>query len=172
MMNREEIIRAIMRCTGIPRGVTFEDLASVGVEVPPRKGWRKRWLKQFKLNGLMLRQYQPAMAAPSKVVQMPQPVWRRRIDLFYHSYEWADARYNALKRSNGCCELCGRGKIDGVVLNVDHIKPLRRYWELRTDPKNLQVLCAMCNKGKGNRDDTDWREQERDMDDRFKDTIS
>ncbi|MCZ6605441.1 MAG: HNH endonuclease [Alphaproteobacteria bacterium] len=42
-------------------------------------------------------------------------------------------------------------------MNVDHIKPLRRYWELRLASRNLQVLCGGCNHGKGNRDEADWR---------------
>lgn len=80
---------------------------------------------------------------------------------FYESYEWADARYDALKRNDGRCELCGVGKQDGAVLNVDHIRRLksREGWRLRTDQSNLQVLCALCNKGKGNRDSTDWRRE-------------
>lgn len=76
---------------------------------------------------------------------------------FYDSYDWANARYAAIRRSRGVCEACGMGKADGVKLNVDHIKPLKLHWELRADPNNLQVLCELCNKGKGNRDETDWR---------------
>ena len=76
---------------------------------------------------------------------------------FLESVEWRAIRYDALKRNNGCCELCGASKNDGVVLNVDHIKPRKHHPELALDINNLQVLCAACNHGKGNRDDTDWR---------------
>lgn len=76
---------------------------------------------------------------------------------FYKSYEWARARYEALKKNDGRCELCGRGKPEGATLNVDHIKPLKTHWELRCDQDNLQVLCGSCNKGKSNWDETDWR---------------
>jgi len=75
---------------------------------------------------------------------------------FYKSAAWRKVRYQVLKRDNGKCCLCGRSARDGVVLNVDHIKPLRKYWSLRLDPDNLQTLCAACNHGKGNWDETRW----------------
>ena len=78
---------------------------------------------------------------------------------FYSSHEWAKARYKALKNSNGKCELCGRSSADGVVLNVDHIKPRHKYPKLELDQKNLQVLCNTCNWGKFGDDETDWRKK-------------
>ena len=42
-------------------------------------------------------------------------------------------------------------------MNVDHIKPRRLYPGLALEKSNLQVLCADCNHGKGNWDQTDWR---------------
>ena len=39
----------------------------------------------------------------------------------------------------------------------DHIKPIRRYWNLRLDPDNIQILCEECNHGKGSWDETDFR---------------
>lgn len=76
---------------------------------------------------------------------------------FYKTFAWAELRYKALKMNDGCCELCGRGKSEGVILNVDHIKSVRRYPELKLNLNNLQVLCGSCNWGKGNKDETDWR---------------
>lgn len=76
---------------------------------------------------------------------------------FLESYQWRRIRYSALKNSDGRCSLCGRGSKDGVVLNVDHILPRKRYPELSLDINNLQVLCHECNHGKGNIDNTDWR---------------
>lgn len=77
---------------------------------------------------------------------------------FYRSYEWRKVRYDILKRDGGRCQLCGATAADGAVMNVDHIRPLKKYWALRLDPDNLQTLCGACNHGKGNRDETDWRE--------------
>ncbi len=76
---------------------------------------------------------------------------------FYTSPEWLTLRYQALKESKGYCELCGRGKRDGARLHVDHIKPKSKYPHLKLDPKNLQILCAECNLGKGAADETDYR---------------
>lgn len=79
-------------------------------------------------------------------------------DRFLKSRQWHELRYLALKHNNGCCELCGRSKEDGIVLNVDHIKPRSKYPELALKLTNLQVLCWPCNHGKSNTDETDWRE--------------
>jgi 5-methylcytosine-specific restriction endonuclease McrA len=70
--------------------------------------------------------------------------------------DWLALRYDALEKNNGCCCLCGRS-YNGVVLNVDHVKPKSIYPELALAPENLQVLCEDCNLGKGNRYETDWR---------------
>lgn len=84
--------------------------------------------------------------------------YQKKAHIFYKSSEWRRLRYDVLLANDGRCELCGSGKVDGIVLNVDHIKSLRDYWHRRLDIQNLQVLCNICNHGKGNRDDTDWRE--------------
>lgn len=73
---------------------------------------------------------------------------------FYTTKRWLALRYDALKRSDGRCELCGSSD----SLHVDHIKPRSLFPELAYEPTNLQVLCRDCNFGKGNRDSTDWRD--------------
>lgn len=45
-------------------------------------------------------------------------------------------------------------------MNVDHIKPLHKRWDLRLNPRNLQTLCASCNWGKG-ATEKDWRKGKR-----------
>jgi 5-methylcytosine-specific restriction endonuclease McrA len=75
---------------------------------------------------------------------------------FLRSHEWAVLRYQVLRESSGRCCLCGRGAKHGAVLSVDHIKPRRLYPALALARHNLQVLCSVCNRGKGNRCD-DWR---------------
>ncbi len=71
---------------------------------------------------------------------------------------WRKVRYEALVRSGGQCECCGATvKSSGEPLHVDHIKPKSIHPELELKLSNLQVLCADCNGGKGNWDETDWR---------------
>lgn len=66
-----------------------------------------------------------------------------------------DLRYQALKASGGRCALCGITK-DERPLDVDHILPRSRGG--KHERANLQVLCAKCNRTKGNKDTTDFRE--------------
>lgn len=81
----------------------------------------------------------------------------RRLEAFFYTTEWKEIRYKALKRDGGKCQLCGRSAHDGNVMNVDHIKPRRKYPHLALDLNNLQTLCASCNWGKGGIDESDWR---------------
>mgnify|MGYP001594291912 CR=1 FL=1 len=76
---------------------------------------------------------------------------------FYTSERWIYLRYRVLDRSNGRCELCGRGKGEGAILHVDHIKPKSVFPELQYKIENLQVLCNFCNIGKADGEPTDWR---------------
>jgi len=82
------------------------------------------------------------------------PITNREISRFYSSSEWAKIRYQVLKEQGRECVVCGATK----NLTVDHIKPLRKYPELAKDITNLQVMCRLCNRGKGAWDQTDWRE--------------
>lgn len=72
------------------------------------------------------------------------------IKRFYRSVEWKRARYEVLTR-NPRCSICGRSAKDGAKMQVDHIKPLSKRWDLRLDRRNLQTACAACNWGKGGR---------------------
>lgn len=79
-------------------------------------------------------------------------------DAFLLSYEWRQVRMQALKRDGARCCCCGATPADGRVMHVDHIKPRKHFPQLALDLNNLQVLCDVCNHGKGNWDQTDWRE--------------
>lgn len=78
---------------------------------------------------------------------------------FLASFAWIRLRMFVLERDGAKCACCGRTRKDGVKLNVDHIKPRKTHPELALDPDNLQVLCNVCNLGKGNVFETDWRTQ-------------
>ena len=69
------------------------------------------------------------------------------------SPEFLSVRYEAIKRSNRKCELCGSRD----RLEVDHIKPISLYPKLQLELSNLQVLCHKCNSGKSNTDQSDFR---------------
>jgi predicted restriction endonuclease len=83
-------------------------------------------------------------------------------DAFLESFEWRRVRMAVLKKYGARCQCCGATPKDGVRMHVDHIKPRKIFPELALDQTNLQVLCEVCNHGKGNWDFTDWRETELD----------
>ena len=62
-------------------------------------------------------------------------------------------RYEILTRDR-VCQLCGATR-EQERLEVDHIVPRSKGGT--NGPDNLQALCAPCNRGKSNRDDTDFR---------------
>jgi 5-methylcytosine-specific restriction endonuclease McrA len=109
----------------------------------PGQTWRRKKNKARKKAA-------KAAKALAKRVSIPE---------FYNTEAWKRLRYHALVRDGGRCLCCGRAASDGVTLNVDHIKPRKKYPHLALDLDNLQTLCASCNWGKGASDQTDWRKQ-------------
>lgn len=86
-------------------------------------------------------------------------------DKFYSSYEWRALRVRVLEKYECKCMMCGRNpQYHNVILNVDHIKPRKKYPELSLVFENLQILCGACNHGKGNKFETDYRPNEDDID--------
>jgi diadenosine tetraphosphate (Ap4A) HIT family hydrolase/5-methylcytosine-specific restriction endonuclease McrA len=63
--------------------------------------------------------------------------------------------YEVMKRARYRCELCGVSAAE-VALEVDHIQP--RSLGGGDELNNLQALCYRCNARKGNKDNTDFRE--------------
>ncbi len=76
-------------------------------------------------------------------------------DKFTYSGEWRMLRYDFLKTVLRVCVLC---RNNTGPFHVDHIKPRSKYPELALSMDNLQLLCEACNLGKGNRDETDFRQ--------------
>jgi len=79
-------------------------------------------------------------------------------DAFLSSFQWRTLRMSAFKKYGNRCQCCGASPSDGIVLNVDHVKPRKHHPELALDINNLQILCAACNHGKLNTT-VDWRTQ-------------
>lgn len=77
-------------------------------------------------------------------------------------------RYEVLKRAKGRCELCGISK-DVKSLEVDHIIPRTKHG--KDELSNYQALCYTCNAQKLNRDDTDFRELNKEFEARDKDCL-
>lgn len=67
------------------------------------------------------------------------------------------------------CMKCGHLPPNKKNSNVDHIKPRRYFPELALDFDNLQVLCGLCNKAKGNGDPVDYRPKPCDASDEWSD---
>lgn len=78
-------------------------------------------------------------------------------DNFLRSIEWRDLKRKVHEKYGYRCMCCGFTPRDKRKSNVDHIKPRKFFPELALDFDNLQVLCARCNKRKGNKDMTDYR---------------
>lgn len=162
-------------------GLSRDTLARWGVPWPPLSGWRKALLEygvpllpiDTTSNKTMRRTSKTAWALLAQLEQKPiskLPAKMRRSlvpkdarEKFYLSWDWRTLRMDVLKERGRRCECCGAtpSGIDmagkPVKLCVDHIKPLSRYWHLRLDKTNLQILCDECNQGKGAWDETDWR---------------
>lgn len=68
----------------------------------------------------------------------PDAVKQRELEEFT-----ADQKEKILKRDKYKCVVCGRGKKDGVELQVDHIKP--KYLGGKATIENGQTLCAQHN---------------------------
>jgi 5-methylcytosine-specific restriction endonuclease McrA len=94
--------------------------------------------------------------AAASVVTQPMGVDVRSDD-FLRTFEWRRLRMQALKLHGPQCQCCGATPATGAVMNVDHIKPRRLFPDLAMSLDNLQILCDVCNHGKGNWDMTDWR---------------
>lgn len=68
----------------------------------------------------------------------------------YNDPEYRKNRRLALKRDGWCCQVCGRGKVDGVRLEVDHVIAVVDGGT--NGVENLIVLCQQHHQEKTNRD--------------------
>lgn len=79
---------------------------------------------------------------------------KRDRDKFFKSMEWKTLRYDVLRENESRCQICGRvaGEVSKsgqkISMEVDHILPVSKFWELRGYRKNLMCVCNECNRGK------------------------
>ena len=90
--------------------------------------------------------------------QKAKTEYRKSSDKFLKSWEWRTLRFKMLTKYGRRCMCCGATSDDGeTVMHVDHIKPRYKHPELALCADNLQILCGVCNQGKGAHDETDFR---------------
>jgi 5-methylcytosine-specific restriction endonuclease McrA len=116
------------------------------------------------------------MSIKGKEQQLTQTLKRRSMDLFkgmsaneiaaslkkagndfLKSEEWFRLKARAIATYGCTCMRCRKKIALWSHINVDHIKPRKYFPQLANDFNNLQILCAACNKSKGNKHDTDYR---------------
>ena len=84
---------------------------------------------------------------------------------FYDKKEWKSLRDEFIESKSSeelVCTQCNKGpftKENWSDMNVDHIKPVKHFWEERLNISNLQILCSICNRVKLNyyKENTDIR---------------
>lgn len=81
----------------------------------------------------------------------PVAVARREFNNWAKSEEGRGFKLRLREQQQGycACNSCNANHPLGIeYLEIDHIKPLSKFPELALEPKNLQLLCAPCNKRK------------------------
>ncbi len=134
----------------------------LGIALPPRK--EQQWSLIYRFvgptpEGKVSLPASAPIAHPSQRAVKREAYHQAKVlsDDFLASYEWRALRMRVLKKHGARCQCCGATPWDGVRMHVDHIKPRRHFPELALQEDNRQVLCEVCNHGKGNWDETDWR---------------
>ena len=157
---------------GSKLGVKLDDLICMALEVDgmpaPMSMSSRQWVKANidhivganKSENIKSCSVQSAASKP-KPTRLDKPKTVRGVnvasDAFLSTFQWRKVRMEALKKYGPRCQCCGATPATGAVMNVDHIKPRKKWPSLALDVNNLQILCHDCNHGKGNWDDTDWR---------------
>lgn len=139
------------------RAAAMRELIKLFVEAPTPPPNVPKTLPALKAVRSLVQIQETSRTAHSGAARLPHYEAYVNSDAFLRSSEWRRLRYEVLKRNGGRCQCCGATAAAGNTINVDHIKPRRRFPELALAIDNLQVLCGDCNAGKGNWDETDWR---------------
>jgi hypothetical protein len=161
---------------------TAEDLDKLKIDLESRIAQPPEPGKRTRKRAHNVRALSAITGAPVKIVYMgsgkpkestPKPVSQYRgpyIDPnspeFLQSYQWRTLRFDAIVKYGNACQCCGAvpNPKEGISINVDHIKPRKTHPHLALDVNNLQVLCNVCNHGKSNRHEVDFRPAEDEQD--------
>lgn len=104
------------------------------------------------------------MGSRKRKVKEAKEVEYIQSDKFLNNKEWKTLRLKVRQHYKDICMKClvqgGYANEGGVILHVDHIIPRKIAPKLALDFDNLQILCAECNKAKGNKNQIDYRKPE------------
>lgn len=142
---------------GSKEGISLYELASLSLEKLGYNRGPRESFKQHACANLHVISESPKAPKTTRLRVTVKPQEFVSSDEFLKSYEWRKVRMMAITKYGSRCQCCGATPNDGIRINVDHIKPRRKYPHLALDLDNLQILCEECNHGKGNWDMTDWR---------------
>lgn len=152
-MKNSELIASLNR-------LNKQQLISLGVKFPLKKGWRKELLSKLDIRSHANKPVQKEITITIKSTENKKPKKKLKKPIikggFYQSWEWKQLRYKVLLKYNRQCMCCG-AMPPNVTLVVDHIKPRSKFPELELKEDNLQVLCNSCNMGKSNKSEMDFR---------------
>ena len=152
LMEVSAIAAAVMKCR-LPasRKCRAKILLTFQNWVPPGRGPIEPLIPQ----DMLTKAGKPKKPKPARSVFDPPWV---ATPAFLRSAVWRRLRMRVLVARGNRCEACGASPEHGATICVDHVKPRIRFPELALEEGNLQILCGVCNHGKGNWDETDWRD--------------
>lgn len=78
---------------------------------------------------------------------------------FFNSAKWKNLRKTIISRDVGICQRCFYkfNRIEGLNLEIHHIKPRSKFPELRFEESNLITLCKSCNTQLGTKGELDFK---------------
>ena len=118
-----------------------EDLAKIGIKITPRT--LNRWLKRLEIK---TRNGKESFNLAIKRGRIDYEHQRKQAKFSRKTLQ-PKLRYKILERDEFKCQKCGNTAKNGALLEVDHITPVSKGG--KTEYNNLETLCWLCNKGKG-----------------------
>jgi hypothetical protein len=131
-------------------GFSYEQLALFGIDLPPKKGWKKILLGKLASREIVeefiaLKDKHLAQTRRIAARQLPHFVsidfplpWREQ----YKHPNWQKMRLYILNRDNFTCQRCGSNH---RLLHVHHTAYSRNGFIWDVDPATLKTLCEVCH---------------------------